>query len=152
MLRALSTLLILVLTGGLTVAAIIFLPETLYFPEIEFSTPDKLVIRILQRGQLDKNSCDETINKLKGVIRIKCADCKYVQRCTRGLDEERKRVMSHEPIGIPSARIAGGTLTMTFAADNSQLALNVCRAVAQGTAGGKPGERMSCYAAGDFRR
>jgi len=107
MLCGILILLILVLTGALTVAAIVFRPETLYFPDVEFSIPDKFVIQILQRGHLDKESCAKSIGMLRGIIRVKCPECRYVGRYARGLDDERTKAISREPIGIPSARIAG---------------------------------------------
>ena len=52
-------ILVLGLTLLLTAAAIEFLPETLYFPVVEYSTPENIRIALLKNGELDQSSCEQ---------------------------------------------------------------------------------------------
>jgi hypothetical protein len=140
-------ILILGLTLLLTAAAIEFLPETLYFPVVEYSAPENIQIALLKNGELDRTSCEQGARKLADAIRASCPACKVVERCFRGLDAERRKILSQEALSTPSARQQGGKLTMTLASADPQLALAVCRQSEQQSASQPVDQRLRCFPA-----
>ncbi len=138
---------IVVLTVILIVAAIEFLPATLYFPVVEYSTPGNVQFLMLRNGEPDKASCRKSISQVAGAVRASCADCSYVERCVQGLDDERRKILSREPLSTPSLRTQDGRITMTVTAADPQLALTVCRLTEEQTASRTPDKRLVCYPA-----
>jgi hypothetical protein len=140
-------LLILALALALTAAAIELLPETLYFPVIEYAAPANIRIALLKNGDLEQSNCEQTASRVASAIRAHCPACQVVGRCLRGLDAERRKILSREPLSTPSARIAGGKLTMTFSSQDPQLALGVCRQTERQTAAQPVDQRLRCFPA-----
>jgi hypothetical protein len=140
-------ILILGLTLMLTAAAIEFLPETLYFPVVEYSTLENVRFALLKNGELDQSSCEQGVGQVAQAIRASCSNCKVAARCVRGLDAERRKILSREPLSTPSVRLPGGKLTMAISAADPQLALGVCRQTEAQTASQPPDQRLRCFPA-----
>jgi hypothetical protein len=140
-------ILVLGLTLLLTAAAIEFLPETLYFPVVEYSTPENIRIALLKNGELDQSSCEQGARQVANAARAGCPSCKVVERCIRGLDAARGKILARDPLTTPSARLPGGKLTMTIAAADPQLALAVCRQTEAQTASQPADKRLRCFPA-----
>jgi hypothetical protein len=140
-------LLILGLAMALTAAAIAFLPETLYFPVIEYAAPGQIRIAVFKNGELDRSGCERATSRVAAVIRANCPACRVDGRCLRGLDAQRRKILSREPLSTPSARIAGGKLTMTFSSHDPRLALAVCRQIERQTAAQPVDRRLHCFPA-----
>ena len=140
-------LLILGLAMALSAAAIEFLPETLYFPVIEYGAPGNIRVALFKNGELDQSSCEQATSRVASAIRAHCPTCQVVGRCFRGLDAQRRKILSQEPLSTPSARIAGGKLTMTFSSRDPQLALAVCRQTERQTAAQPVDRRLRCFPA-----
>ena len=147
MLYKVLPLLALGLTAALTAAAIELLPETMYFSVIEYSAGEGIRFTLLQSGELDQSSCEQSTSQMARTVRANCPQCKVVERCVRGLDAERRKILSREPLSMPSARVPGGKLTMTFAAADPQLALALCRQTEAQTASLPGDQRLICYPA-----
>ncbi len=139
--------LILGLTALLTAAAIQYLPETLYFPVIEYTTPDNIRFRLLKNGELDLTGCERGAHAIAQAIVASCPKCKVAERCFRGLDAERRKILSREPLPTPSIRTPDGKVAMTISADDPQLALNVCRASEQQGASQPIDRQPHCFPA-----
>ncbi len=140
-------LLILGLAMALTAAAIEFLPDTLYFPVVEYAAPENMRIALFKNGELDQSSCEQAARRMESAVRAHCPACQVVGRCLRGLDAERRNILSREPLATPSARIAGGKLTMTFSSRDPRLALDVCRQLERQTAAQPVDQRLRCVPA-----
>lgn len=144
-------LLILALAVALAAAAIEFLPETLYFPVIEYTAPENIRVALFKHGELEQSSCEKDASRVASTIRARCPACRVVGRCLRGLDADRRKILSREPLSTPSARNAGGKLTMTFSSPDPQLALTVCRLTEQQTAAQPVDQRLRCFPAQALR-
>ena len=131
----------------LSAAAIEFLPETLFFPVVEYAAPENIQIALLKNGELDRSSCEQRARQVADAIRASCPACKVAEHCFRGLDADRRRLISQEPLSTPSLRQQGGKLTMTFASADPQLALAICRQSEQQTASQPVDQRLSCFPA-----
>ena len=140
-------ILIVGLTILLTAAAVEFLPETLFFPVVEYSAPGNIRIALHTNGELDRSSCERGTRKVANAIRTNCPSCNVVERCFRGLDAERRKILARDPLAAPSARLPGGKLTMTIWAADAQLALDVCRQTEQQTAPQPLDRRLRCFPA-----
>lgn len=140
-------LLVLGLTVLLSAAAIEFLPETMYFPVVEYSTPEKIRVALFKNGELDKTGCETGARQVADAVRAICPACKVAGRCVRGLDAERRKILSREPLATPSVRQQGGTLTMTFATEDPELAMGVCRQTELQTASQPVDHRLHCFPA-----
>jgi hypothetical protein len=140
-------ILIVGLTMLLAAAAMEFLPETLFFPVVEYSAPENIRIALLKNGELDHSRCEQGARQVANAIRASCPSCKVIERCFRGLDAERRKILSRDPLATPSARAPGGKLTMTISAADAQLALAVCRQTEQQTASQPVDQRLRCFPA-----
>ena len=140
-------ILIVGLTLLMSAAAIEFLPATLFFPVVEYSTPENIRIALLKNGELDRSSCEQGASKVANAVRASCPACKVVERCFRGLDAGRRKILARDPLAAPSARLPGGKLTMTIWAADAQLALDVCRQTEQQTAPQPLDRRLRCFPA-----
>lgn len=140
-------IIVVLITVILIVAAIEFLPATLYFPVVEYSTPGNIRFVLLKNGTPDKASCRNSIGEIGAAVRASCADCTYVERCVQGLDDERRKILSREPLATPSLRTQDGRQTMTVTAADPQLALAVCRLTEQQTAARPADKRLICFPA-----
>ena len=147
MLYKVLPILVLGLTAALTAAAIEFLPATLYFPVVEYSTPEDIRIALFKNGELDRSSCERGVAKVATAVRGSCPNCKVAERCIRGLDAERRMILSREPLSIPSVRMPGGKLTLTFSTRDPQLALGACEQTERQSASLPVDQRLRCYPA-----
>ena len=138
--------LVLALALLLTAAAIRFLPASLYFPVVEYSASANDRITLLRNGELDDSSCRQAARQLAQAVRANCPACKVAEHCFHGLDVERRKLMSNEPLSTPSARVPGGSLTMVFSMKNPRQALAVCRQIERQSAS-QPGKRLRCFPA-----
>ncbi len=138
---------VVVVTVILVLAAVKFLPETSYFPVVEYTTPAKIHFVMLRRGEPDESRCEKNVRDIERAVRASCGDCKPVKRCVRGLDSEQRKILSREPLATPSLRTQDGRLTMTVSAADPQLALSVCRLAEEQTAARTVDKRLICFPA-----
>jgi hypothetical protein len=75
MLRRVLPLLVIAITVGLTAAAIQFLPETLYFPVAELSSPTGRQVTILDAGRTERVACERVLVELAKTFSAACGDC-----------------------------------------------------------------------------
>ena len=62
----------------LTWAAIEFVPETLFFPVVEYTMPGGIHFATLKDGELDRLSCEATLKKMSGALHAQCPQCQSV--------------------------------------------------------------------------
>jgi hypothetical protein len=149
--RKLMPLLVVAMTAGLTAAAIEFLPHTVFFPLVALSAPGGLQVTFLQPGRAERADCEKIVAEIAQAHRASCAECKVNFQCTQGLSADQRSVLSREPIAMPSARMAGGALTITFSAADANLALAACRQSEQQSAAQAASANLRCFPAGVAR-
>jgi hypothetical protein len=151
MLRKLMPLLVVVITAGLTVAAIEVLPRTLFFPVIDLFAASGVQSTFVQPGQTTAEGCERILSETMRSVRAGCNTCKMVERCLHGLPPALGRALSHGPIPQPSARAANDPLTVVFSATDPSLAMSVCQQAQAKTASNPTPSRLVCFAAGTPR-
>ncbi len=137
--------LLLCAAGLLSWAAIEFVPETLYFPTVEYAMPGNLRFAMLKPGEPDLDSCRQTTSQLVKSVRAQCPSCTYVEHCTRGLSREARRILSREPLETASVRTPGNGVTMTISAPDPELASSVCQLIEQQSAAQSAEKRARCF-------
>ncbi len=125
-------------------AAIEFVPETLYFPAVEYAMPGDLRFTMLKPGEPDLDSCQQTTSQLAKSVRAQCPDCSYVEHCTHGLSPEARRILSREPLETASVRTPGN-VTMTISAPDAALASSVCQLIEKQSAAQPAEKRARCF-------
>ncbi len=138
---------VVIVTVMLALAAVEFLPGTLYFPVVEYLAPGNIRFVMLKHGEPDPSGCEKTARDIERTVRANCADCRPVKRCVRGLDAEHRKILSREPLATPSLRTQDGRLTMTVSAADPEVALSVCRLAAEQTASRTLDKRLLCFPA-----
>lgn len=147
MIRKSLPIVLLGLIGLFSMAAIKFLPDTLYFPVVEYATPDYVRLVMLTNGETDKSGCELSAARLTNAIRANCPNCTYAASCSRGLDDAQKKIFSGEPLAVPSLRTQTGNLMMTISAQDPQVALGVCKMAEQRSAALAIEKRLRCFPA-----
>jgi hypothetical protein len=149
MVRKMIPLVVVALTGGLTAAAIEFLPQTLFFPVVEMSTPNGLRVTALQPGWTERSECEHLLGEVAPRLgAANCDGCKIVQRCVRGLSAATRGALSRDAIAQPSARAGNGGLIIVFSAADPNVAMGACRQSQQLSASYPVESRLECFAAG----
>ncbi len=142
---------LVILTVVLGWAAIEFVPSTLFFPVVHYSTPEAIRFSVLKTGELTTQRCEQALKDLSRGIRSACPACTLVERCHRGLDEERKAILSGEPLPMPSARNAARTITVTVSAPDSAVGHALCELMAKQSSSQPIAQRLRCYPASTDR-
>ncbi|MFY9327270.1 MAG: hypothetical protein WAO76_04505 [Georgfuchsia sp.] len=115
---------VLALIAALSVAAIEYLPATLYFPIVRLHSGNELDVTFLGTGSANIEACamksDELARPLKasraGIITVACA---------RGLDDETRKLLSRTLLDMPTIRMSNGVV-IVFRSREPQLALDAC--------------------------
>lgn len=148
MLRKLTPLLVVATTAGLTAAAIEFVPQTLFFPVVDFFAPGGMQTTFLESGQTTARECEHRLGEVTTSLRMVCSACKIVERCVRGLPAAQRKALSHEAIPQPSARAVDAPLTVVFSAPDPSLAMSACQQTEAMSASRPARSRLRCFAAG----
>ncbi len=128
-------------------AAIELVPQTLFFPAVEYSMPGDIHFAMFKTGEVDRESCQRTASQISSSVRALCPACRYVERCSRGLSAEARKILSRDALETPSIRTRETGVTMTISAADPALAANVCQLIEQQSAAQPADERARCYPA-----
>jgi len=141
--RALSLALAAVATTVILAwGAIAIVPQTLYFPAVEYDFPGDIHFATFRRGELDRASCERAVSEMSASVVKSCPQCRPETNCVKGLDAERRIILSNEPLPMPSAR--NSDVTMTMSSRDPALALQVCRLLEQQSVS-QAASRLRCY-------
>jgi hypothetical protein len=151
MLRKLMPLLVVIVTTGLTVAAIELLPQTLFYPVVDLFAATGVQSTFVQPGQTTVEGCERILSETTRSVRAGCSTCKMVERCLHGLPPALRDALSHGSIPQPSARAANDPLTVVFSAADPSLAMSVCQQAEAKTASNPTAARLVCFASGTPR-
>jgi hypothetical protein len=149
--RAWIAWVIIGLAGALIVAAVVFLPGTLYFPAVDVKVPGGMRIAFVRPGERESELCIKKAEVIAGALRASCPSCDVKVSCEHGASEAQKEALSRSPLAVPSARRADEALTLTFHAADPALAEAVCRESEKASAKLPAQQRLTCFAAGAAR-
>ncbi len=143
-------LLLIALGALMSLGAIVVFKNTLYYPYVEMSVPGDIDITFLFNGRKDKTSCETLAANVTNSMLAVCPTCQAKARqCLDSLEPQHRKLLSAEPLDIPSARLPDGV--STYHASNPDIALAACRESEKLTSSRVEAGRIVCYPAGTPR-
>ncbi len=117
---------------------------TLYYPYVEMNVPGGVDITFIFNGRKDKTSCETLTANITNSILTVCPTCQTkVKQCLDSLEPQHRKLLSAEPLDIPSARQPNGVVT--YRASNADIALAACRESEKLTLSLAKAGRIVCY-------
>ena len=125
------------------VGATHFLHGRVYYPHVVVEAQENVRLEFLQHGLLKDEACQSAVATIADSIRASCPSCRVaVRQCPRKLEPAYEKLLSEEPIEMPSSRLPHGVVT--YISDNKALALAACRETERLT-GANRGVPATCY-------
>jgi UDP-N-acetylmuramyl pentapeptide phosphotransferase/UDP-N-acetylglucosamine-1-phosphate transferase len=132
--------------AGLLLAAIgaaQFLRGRVYYPHVVVEVQNNARLEFLQEGVPKDADCQATTAAIADAIGVTCPTCRVVtKQCPGKLEPEQQKLLSEDPIAVPSSRLPHGVVI--YISDNKELALAACRETERMT-GTSQGFRTVCY-------
>lgn len=103
-----------ILLFSVAVAFLFFSRGTNYYPQLSIAAPEQMGLHFLLRAHTTSTSCETTLARLTSTITANCPTCTVEARqCITQLSRQQERLLSDEPIGVPSAHMPDGVITYT---------------------------------------
>jgi len=127
-----------------SLGAIVVFKNTLYYPYVEMSVPGGIDITFLFNGRKDKTSCETLVANVTNSMLAVCPTCQAkAKKCLDTLEPQHRKLLSAEPLDIPSARLPDGVAT--YYASNPEIAIAACRESERLTSSRVEASRIICY-------
>ena len=126
------------------VGATHFLHGRIYYPHVVVEAQENVRLEFLQQGLLKNEACQSAVATIADAIRASCPACRVaVRQCAGKLEPAYEKLLSEDPIEMPSSRLPRGVVT--YVSDNKALALAACRETERLT-GANGGVPATCFA------
>ncbi|TMG90036.1 MAG: hypothetical protein E6H72_11500, partial [Betaproteobacteria bacterium] len=126
------------------VGATHFLHGRIYYPHVVVEAQENVRLEFLQQGLLKNEACQSAVATIADAIRASCPACRVaVRQCAGKLEPAYEKLLSEDPIEMPSSRLPRGVVT--YISDNKALALAACRETERLT-GANGGVPATCFA------
>ena len=120
-----------------------FLRDRVYYPHVVVEAQENVRLEFLQHGLFRNEACQAAVTTIADAIRVSCPTCRVTLRqCPGRLEPAYEKLLSEEPIEMPSSRLPQGVVT--YLSDDKALALAACRETERLT-GSDRGSRATCY-------
>src|SRR5258708_7001556 len=132
---------------GLFIAVVVAthsLHGRVYYPHVVVESQENVRLEFLQQGLLKSEACQSAVATIADAIRASCPACRVaIRQCAGKLEPAYEKLLSEDPIEMPSSRLPPGRVT--YISDNKTLALAACREteLLTGAHGGGP---AACFA------
>lgn len=140
---------VLVMIAALSVAAIEYLPATLYFPIVKLRQGSELDVTFLGTGFADIEACTMKSDELAKPLKVSRAGIITVA-CARGLDDESRKLMSRAALDVPTIRMRNG-VAIVFRSREPGLSLDACLQSEAASHALSVEKRLTCIPAGKPR-
>ena len=108
------------------VGATHFLHGRVYYPHVVVEAQENVRLDFLQPGLLRNEACESAVATIADAIRASCPACRVaIRQCAGKLEPAYEKLLSEDPIEVPSSRLPHGVVT--YVSDNKALALAACR-------------------------
>ena len=132
--------------GSLLIAAIgaaQLLGGRVYYPHVVVEAVENVRLEFLQEGLAKGEDCDAATAAIVDAVRASCPACRVAtQQCRDRLEPRYEKLLSEEPVAMPSSRLPHGVVA--YVSDNKGLALAACSETERLT-GASPGFRAVCH-------
>src|SRR5438876_11198513 len=126
------------------VGATHFLHGRVYYPHVVVESQENVRLEFLQQGLLKNEACQSAVATIADAIRASCPACRVaIRHCPGRLEPAYEKLLSEDPIEMPSSRLPQGVVT--YLSDNKALALAACRETERLT-GANGGVPATCFA------
>src|SRR5438552_3196613 len=120
-----------------------FLHGRVYYPHVVVEAQENVRLEFLQQGLPRNEACESAVATIAEAIRASCPTCRVaMRRCPGKLEPVYEKLLSEDPIEMPSSRLPHGVVT--YVSDNKALALAACRETERLT-GASGGATAVCY-------
>ncbi|MBS1190193.1 MAG: glycosyl transferase [Rhodocyclaceae bacterium] len=110
---------------SIAIAAMFLSRSTNYYPQLTMEVPGPISMDFLLRAHEDVRSCETTLARLSTAVLGACPTCRVkTKQCVTNLSAVQQRVLSNQPISLPSAHLPDGVVT--YSASNTATALVAC--------------------------
>ena len=125
------------------VGATHFLHGRVYYPHVVVEAQENVRLEFLQQGLLRNEACESAVATIAEAIRASCPACRVaIRQCAGKLEPAYEKLLSEDPIEMPSSRLPHGVVA--YVSDNKALALAACRETERLT-GANGGAPAICY-------
>jgi UDP-GlcNAc:undecaprenyl-phosphate GlcNAc-1-phosphate transferase len=108
------------------VGATHFLHGRVYYPHVVVEAQENIRLEFLQPGLLRDEACESAVASIAEAIRVSCPTCRLaIRQCSDNLEPAFEKLLSEDPIEVPSSRLPQGVVA--YVSDNKALALAACR-------------------------
>src|SRR5258706_11320219 len=132
--------------GSLLIAAIgaaQLLGGRVYYPHVVVEAVENVRLEFLQEGLAKGEDCDAATAAIVDAVRLSCPSCRVAtQQCRDRLEPRYEKLLSEEPVAMPSSRLPHGVVA--YVSDNNGLALAACSESERLTSA-SPGFRAICH-------
>src|SRR5882672_2741427 len=132
--------------GSLLIAAIgaaQLLGGRVYYPHVVVDAVENVRLEFLQEGLAKGEDCDAAAAAIVDAVRASCPTCRVAtQQCRDRLEPRYEKLLSEEPVAMPSSRLPHGVVA--YVSDNKGLALAAC-SESERLTGASPGFRTICH-------
>jgi lipopolysaccharide/colanic/teichoic acid biosynthesis glycosyltransferase len=119
------------------------LDTKVYYPHVVLEPLENVKLEFLQEGLSNGEECHAAAARIVHAVHLNCPDCRVaVQQCPDRLEPHSERLLSEEPVAIPSSRLPHGVVA--YLSDDKGLALAACNETERLT-GARDGFRAICY-------
>jgi UDP-GlcNAc:undecaprenyl-phosphate/decaprenyl-phosphate GlcNAc-1-phosphate transferase len=120
-----------------------FLHGRVYYPHVVVEAQENIRLEFLQQGLPRNEACESAVATIADAIRASCPACRVaIRQCAGRLEPAYEKLLSEDPIEMPSSRLPRGVVT--YISDNKALALAACRETERLT-GANGGAPTVCY-------
>jgi FlaA1/EpsC-like NDP-sugar epimerase len=106
--------------------ALLFTNSESHHPYVVFEAPENLKITFLHTSRKNAAECESATANVVNLIQTGCRACRLAtQQCLRTLTPDQARLLSDQPLPIPSIGLPDGIVT--YAAPNDAYALAACK-------------------------
>ena len=134
--------------GALLVLVVIIaagdiLDTKMYYPHVVLEPLENVKLEFLQEGLSNGEECHVAAARIVHAVHLNCPHCRVaMQQCSDRLEPHSERLLSEEPVAIPSSRIPHGVVA--YLSDDKGLALAACNEAERLTEA-REGFRAVCY-------
>jgi lipopolysaccharide/colanic/teichoic acid biosynthesis glycosyltransferase len=115
----------------------------LYYPHVVLEPVENVKLEFLQEGLSKGEDCHAAAATIVRAVHATCPNCRVaLQQCPDRLEPISEKLLSEEPVGIPSSRLPHGVVA--FLSEDKGLALAACNETERLT-GVREGFRAVCY-------
>src|SRR6266513_3418148 len=119
------------------VTATYFFHDRVYYPHVVVEAQENVRLEFLQHGLRKDGACQAAVATIADAIRVSCPACRIaVRQCSGKLESAYEKLLSEDPIEMPSSRLPRGVVA--YVSDNKALALAACRETERLTGAGVP--------------